>query len=884
MSSGDELHLSPVSPATAGEAERWLRVKAVFLEAVEYPEPERSAVVARACHDDTRLSDEVNSLLASEVAAVSFCETPAAAVLGIGSATDRPPLRLEPGTRLGAYEITGFHAAGGMGEVYRARHTLLARQVAIKTVNTAMATEAAKRRLIREAQHASNLSHPNICTIYEAGEEDGIPFIAMEFVEGRGLREIIRAAVPALHQSLDYGIQIADALEHAHQQHIIHRDLKSSNIVVDTNGRPIVLDFGLAKQFPESTAGRPDDSTGTGAGKLAGTLSHMAPEVLLGRRADPRSDVWSLGVLLYELVTGELPFNGATPFETSRQILDEPPKPIRGSVPLALRLLIERCLVKNPKGRYQRAADVRDALESIRRRRSWPLAGRLLVSARRRTLYAAGATGLLMLTWLVAGTRIRERFGSPSGSRVSTLAFLPLENATGDPGADYYAEGFTDALIGRLGDMTSIRIIGRLSTARVAQITNNRVEIAKRLGADAIVEGRLRKSSDRIAVEIRLVEPARGRVVWSDTYERSERQVLALQADLVRALAAEVKLTVRPGANERIATVRAVNPEAYEAYLKGRYEWNKRTTSSLRVAIAHFAEAIDLDPTYAPAHAAIADCYNQLGTLMVGTGSPREFRPRAAAAAIRALQIDPYSAEAHAALGYVRHYNWQWDDAEREFRQAIALNPSYALAHIWYANLLMSRNRLKEALEQVYIARALDPFSLIVNSNVGWVLIAANRNNDAIAQLTQTLELDSTYSHARWRLVGALMSAGRLSEAQKQAERLVALTDRASSALGVLAVVSLRTGREDVTRSILAELLERARKQYVAPGSIAAVFEALGDTDNLLVWTTRAFEERSNGVAYTDFNSGLWKRDPRFRALLARSGADHGRVQPAPHD
>ena len=856
------------------ELDRWARVKSVFLAALECPEPERSGFVALACGEDAELRDEIASLLASEKAAASFCETPAAGVLGAGEQTRaRSVPQLEPGTRLGAYEICAFLSAGGMGEVYRARHTVLDRPVAIKTVNAKLAGPDAKRRLIREARHASNLSHPNICTIHEVGEAEGTPFIVMELVDGRPLSDILRATVPALDDALDYGMQVADALEHAHQHGIVHRDLKSSNIVVDRNGRPIVLDFGLAKRLPQDTGGEPGDSTVTGHGALAGTLSHMAPEVLLGGRADARSDVWSLGVLLYELTTGELPFTGRTPFETSSAILGEPPRPLPGRVPLAVRLVIQHCLVKEPGARYQRASEVRGALEAIRRRRAWPLIGRLLISARRRTLYVLGAAALLVLVSVSAGPRLRAYLlGTPGG--ISTLAFLPLENATDDPDVDYYAAGLTDALMGQLGAAVDIRLISPASAARVARAAQTPAEVARSLGADAILVGRLRHASERIAVDIRLIEPSRGRVLWSDTYERSAQQILALQADVIRALAAEVRLTVRPAARDRLATVRAVTPEAYEAYLKGRYEWNKRTQASLQLAIAHFTEAIELDPTYAPAHAALADCYNQLGTVLVATGSPRVYRPRAAAAAIRALQIDPFSAEAHAALGFVRHYDWRPAEAEQEFRRAIELNPNYPLARIWYANLLMSRGRMQEAVAQVLVARDLDPFSLIVNANVGWVLTFAGRHEEAIAHLTQTLELDSTYAQARSRLVGALMGAGRHAEAREQAERVVRLTDRAPHMVAALAKAHAMTGRSDEARALLAELLRRARQGYVPPASIAEVFAALGDIDSALVWITQAFEERSNAIVYlaSDPLGGSMQRDPRVQALVAQAG------------
>jgi serine/threonine-protein kinase len=849
-------------------------VKAVFLAALDYPEPSQSDFVAQACEGDTDLRAEVLSLLASERAAANFGETPAAGLMGAETPQDDPLIpRLGPGTRLGAYEIRGFLSAGGMGEVYRARHTVLKRDVAIKTLSTQVTDPVAKRRLLREAEHAATLDHPNICRIYEVGEADGTPFIVMEFVDGQPLSALLRAGRPTLDDALAWGMQVADALEHAHEHGIIHRDLKSSNIVIDGVGRPIVLDFGLAKRVAD-VGGASRDSTMTMTGMMAGTLSHMSPELLRGRAADARSDVWSLGVLLYELTTGELPFQGRTQFETSSTILGEPPRPLGSDVPLAVRLVIERCLAKDPNARYQRAAEVRDALDAIRRRHSWPLVGRLLISARRRTIYVVTALAVLALPLTVVGKRLYDRFADASVRRISTVALMPLKNATGDEGADYYVAGFSDALIEQLASMADVRVIGSGSVARVARSAASGVNAAQQLGADVIVEGRVRQASDRIIVDVRLIEPKRGRVLWSDTYERGAGQVLALQADVVRALAAEIRLTIRPGARERFATVRAVNPDAYEAYLKGRYAWNRRTEESLQQAIAHFSRSTELDPTYAPAHAALADCYNQLGTMMVGTGSPRVNRPRAAAAAIQALQIDPFSAEAHATLGYVRHYDWQFEEAEQEFERAIELNPSYALARIWFANLLMSRDRIDEALAQVYAARALDPFSLIVNTNVGWVLVVAGRYEDAIAQLTRTLELDSTYVHAHWRMTWALIGAGRYADAYERAQRVVALSGRASPALGLLAEASAALGRTDEVRAILAELLERNRKGYVPPAVIATVYRQLGDIDSALVWLPRAFEERANYVVYMrlDTAAGPLQRDPRFQELIARSG------------
>jgi TolB-like protein/tetratricopeptide (TPR) repeat protein len=860
---------------SSDELERWSRIKAVFLAALERPDSERSAYVAEACAGDAELRNEIESLLASDEAAASFCETPAAGLLGAELLRPglEPAPRLPAGTRLGAYEISAFIAAGGMGEVYRARHTVLGRQVAIKTVGAQISDGAARRRLIREAKHASVLAHQNICAIYEVGEVDGVPFIVMEYADGRPLSDIVRERVPPLGVALNYGIQIAVALEHAHQQGIVHRDLKSSNVVIGPDGTAKVLDFGLSRRLPGKEGGMSREWTTTTHDALAGTLSHMAPEVLRGERADVRSDVWALGVLVYELATGELPFKGRTPFETSSAILGDPPKPMSVSVPLALRLVIERCLVKDPDGRYQRARAVIDALEAIRRRRAWPVLGPLLISARRRTLYAAAAAVVLLPGLVIVSGRLRAEFEAGFVRRVSTLALLPLENATGDPRADYYADGITDALITQLGAATDVRVLSRASTARVAGRAKTVNEIGAQLGADVIAKGALRRAAERVALDLQLVRASDGRVLWSETYERDAREVLALQADVVRGLAMAVQLTLRPAARERLATVRAVSPDVYEAYLKGRYEWNKRTPTSLRIAVEQFTRAVELDPTYAPAHAALADCFNLLGTVGVGTGSPWEFRPRAEAEAIKALQIDPYSAEAHAALGYVWHYQWRWADAERQFRRAIELNPSYSMARIWYANLLMSRSRMKEAVEQVLVARDLDPFSLIVNTNVGWVLDYAGRYEEAIAHLQYTIELDSDYVQARWRLARALMAAGRLAEAREQGDRLVALSDSSPPALSMVVNISARAGRRDEARALLGRLLERSRREYVPPASVADAFRAVGELDSAVTWLEKAFAEGSNSIAYLDQEGNApLRRDPRFQALRARVG------------
>ena len=853
------------------EPARWARVKSIVLEALDRPAGERAAFVACATGHDPALRAEVESLLASDRIAGSFCETPAAAVLG--AALSGSP-HLAPGARLGPYEIVAFIAAGGMGEVYRARHTLLGREVAVKIVGPDPHDDSASRRLIREAQHASTLSHPNICTIHDVGLADGVPFIVMEYVNGRPLHEVLRERLPRPRQALDYAVQIADALAHAHAHGIIHRDLKSSNVVVDATGTPIVLDFGLARRLPDGAGAA--GSTATVGGELAGTVSHMAPELLRGERADARSDVWSLGVLLYELATGTLPFRGRTTFETSSAILGEPPRPMGARVPLALRLVIERCLRKDPESRFQRADLVRDELTRIRRGGAALVAARLLVSPRHAEL-VAGAVGMLGVA-AVAAVALRGRVLPDhqlwgAAATVSTVAVLPLRNATGDPRGAYYADGVTDAITAQLGSVGDVRVLSRLSAARAAFLASGTADAGTVLGADFVVGGTLERVGPLVRVEAKLTARRAGRI-WSRRFERPASEILALEADVVQSLAGAIRISLRPGARERLALVRAVSPAAYEEYLKGRYEWNKRTPASIHAAMAHFTRTTQLDPSYAPAHAALADCLNQLATVMLGGGSPRELRPRAAAEAIQALQMDPYSAEAHAALGYAWHYDRRFTDAERELRRAIELNPSYSMAHIWYANLLMSELRMKEALAEVLAARELDPFSLIVNTNVGWVLDRAGRHEDAIAQLRRTLELDSSYAQARWRLAGALMNAGHPAEAIAQGERLLSLADSAAPALTMLAALNARGGRPAAARALLDVARARAGERYLPPAPIAETFAALGQTDSALTWLEKAFAERSNAIVYLagEPYDPRVRRDPRFRALVARVG------------
>jgi len=862
--------------------DRFARAKAIFCDAVERAAGERAAFVAEVCGEDDGLRAEVESLLASDNQAGSFIERPAAALLGSADPSPERRPRLEPATTLGSYVIEGLLGSGGMGEVYQARDTRLKRRVAIKIVSAGQAAgetrDKARAALLREARHASALNHPCICTVFEIGEAPGpLTYLVMEHVEGETLAEkVVRSGPLQAPQVLCYGACIAGALDHAHRRGVLHRDLKSANVMIGPGRDSVkVLDFGLARWLPDAAELQASASFATDTMALAGTLNYMAPEVLLGGTADPRSDIWSLGILLFEMAAGRLPFKGQTGFETASTILRAEALWFPAGVPLGLRLVIGRCLAKDPAQRYQRAADVSAALEALQSRGRWrAIAGLALRRVHSASLARAAGLACAIIVLATGASSTRDVSGAPLRT-MRTVAVLPLEIAPAGSADRQFADGLTEALIGEIGETGVERVISRTTVMKFRGARKPLPDIARDLGVEAIVEGSVGRSDDFVRITMRLHDGATGRVVWSTNQERPLREVVALVAQVAKAVAGGMNHKMADEVGRRLSEVRAVDPEVYEAYLKGRYNWNERTEASLRRAVDYYQEAIRLDPTFAPAHAALADCYNQLGTVMVGTGSPARFRPLAAASVIKALQIDASLAEAHATLGYVRHYDLQWAEAEREFVQAIRLNPSYALAHIWYANLLAGRLRLKEAVREVEIGRDLDPYSLAVNTNVAWTLGYAGRRDEAIAQLRRTLELDPTYVQAHMRLGGMLAGAGRFDEAMAEAETTVKLMGGSPPSLAMLAEIDIHAGRRADGLALLNQLLRDSADHYVPPAIIADLYEALGDADATLAWLEKAYSERSNKIAYLAADShALLRSDPRFDALLRRAGLE----------
>ena len=839
---------------------RWTRARDLFHAALELAPDARDAFLESACGSDQPLREEVSSLLVSDDQAGTFIEQPASALLTAAAGRTFAP-RLEPGTLVGRFEILEFLGAGGISEVYRARDSRLGRTVALKFVTDPEDREAGSRLLV-EAQHASILNHPNICAVHEAESDHDLPFIVLELVEGPTLAHVLNERRPSIREAVQWAKEIAAALDHAHRVGVIHRDLKSANVALSPTGSVKVLDFGLSRRLTPTDASVQSPAAILSHASVAGTLTHIAPEVLKGAPVDHRVDLWALGVMLYRLTTGRLPFERATPFETADAILDSEPDPLPPSVPIELRQVIERCLAKDPALRFGTAAEVRTSLEAVRLERGTPWRVGM------RAVFAALAIAIAIVGWLGWQTSKVPVPGRPM------LAVLPFDNSTGDTAQTFFADGVTEELIAALGRIDGVRVIAAGTSMRYRNAARPMRDMARTDGADRLLEGSVARVGEHISLSARVVEASTGRVLWSERYQQNARDVMALHAMIARAVARAVQVEIGADDARHFAAVRAVAPDVYEAYLKGRFYWNQRTADSLRTAIRHFETAIALDPTYAPAYASLADCYNLLGTVMVAGGSPREWRPKAMEAAIKALQIDGELGEAHATLGYVRHYDWQWTEAETSFRRAIALNPNYAQGRIWYANFLCSLGRFDEAVEEAQVARDLDPLSLIVSTNVGWVFFRARRYDEAIAEYTRGLALDHTYLQAHMRLADAYLAVGRFADAISEGETVARLANRSPAEVMMMERNKLLAGRPNEFERRLDELIASAANGYSSPATIANAYFAVGRNDEGFLWLERAYRERSNNMAYLGVEpvyDGV-RDDLRFKAMLRGIG------------
>lgn len=801
------------------------------------------------------------------------------------------------GRRLGHYQILEKVGAGGMGEVYRARDVRLERDVAVKVLPAgALSDDTARARLLREARIASALNHPHLCTVFDVGEADDHTYVAMEFVVGESLRERLAGGPLPVEQVIRYGAQIAEALEHAHERGILHGDLKSSNVMITSGDRAKVLDFGLARRLRGSEVKEATDVlhaeqlhssertrdviSEIQPGEFAGTLHYMAPELLRGEPLRQPGDLWSLGVVLYEMSAGERPFKGATAFELSSAILHDPPPPLPAQVPAPLAAVILRCLAKDPAQRGQQASEVRASLEGVDPRTSSLRSAAAGVEVRQRPLRWArwlgglGAAATLALAVVLGlnlgGWRGRLR-GEATQASIQSLAVLPLEDLSGNSGEAYFADGMTETLITDLAQISALRVISRTSVMQYKGVHKPLPQIAEELGVDAVVEGSVLRSGNWVRITAQLVRAVPEQHLWANSYDRELRDVLSVHSEVARAIAQEIRVALTPQEQARLAAAPAVNPVAHEAYLKGRYYFNKQGEgeAALRKSIEYYQQAIREDPNYALAYAGLAGAYQSLSSFYL---PPREAMPQAKAAALKALELDPNLAEAHAVLGMVHlAYAWDWAGTEQEVKRALELNPNSPAAHDLYAAYLTALGRHEQAIAESEQAQRLDPLNLNLKIYEEFYLFLARRYDALVENCQQVLELEPKLDFPRMMLSLALIRKGEAAQAIVEAQKARSV---AQSPLTLAAVggVLAEAGQRAEAEKLLVELKEIVKHRYVCSYEVAPIFLNLGKKDEAFRWLERAYSDRSDCMPWlkTDPRFDSVRDDPRFRDLMQR--------------
>jgi len=888
--------------------DRWQQLKQIFQSALERNPAERSAFLSQACADDPALRSEVESLISSHDQAGDSIEAMAAEAATEMLADDRAIV----GKQIGRYQVLSSIGRGGMGEVFRAQDASLGRKVALKLLRVEFTGDEERlRRFRQEARAASALNHPNIVTIHEIGEAEVGRFIVMEFIEGRTLREVAREPL-SLEAVLKLCGQIAKALNVAYTAGIIHRDIKPENIMVRNDGYVKVLDFGVARLATARVAGLSvNEERGyqllagavadTNPGTIVGTPAYMSPEQAARKSITGAADIFSLGIILYELATGQHPFKRDSQLACLHAIIEEQPitpSLLNPEIPAALEALILRMLEKDPRLRPD-AGEVDQMVTEIERalsggagtedggkfdpaerhtvRREQERVELFAAENERRRRASRGLFAISAVVALVAGLIYLQLFRtSPTtvSPNIRSVAVLPLENLSGDPSQDYFADGMTDEMIANLGKIRTLRVTSRTSVMQYKGAKKSLSEIARALNVDGVIEGSVKRVGNRVRITAQLIEAKADRQLWSESYERDVRDILALQDEVARAIAEAVKIKLAPEERMRLSRVRSVDPEAQEAYFKGRYHASKRNEEGLRTAITYYQEAIAKDKLYPLPHLGLADAYQALGTFLVGALPPAESFPKVEAAAREALNLDETLAEGHTFLAVIRLYRWEWREAEQGFKRALELNPSYALAHSWHAQYLASQGRLDEARQEAKRALELDPLSPYIVQNVAHMAYYARQYDEMIEYSRQALELDPNYVWARWRLGTAYVMQSRLEEAVEEGERAAALSRRSPAALSNLGMAYGRAGRQGEAQQLLNELVELSKRTYVNPFSFFSIHLALGQNDQALERLEEAVQNHLSGMIFILVNPEFdpIRSDPRFKELVRRMG------------
>ena len=782
------------------------------------------------------------------------------------------------GKTLGRYSIIEKLGAGGMGVVYRAADEHLDRDVALKVLPAgALADDESCKRFRREAMALSKLNHPNIATVHDFSSDGGVDFLVMEYILGATLADMLHSGALPEADVVRLGKQIAKALEAAHEQGLIHRDLKPGNIMVTPKGLVKVLDFGLAKLLrPQGVPAK--TLTLEGSTTLTGTLPYMAPEQLDGREVDERTDIHALGAVLYELTTGQRRSPHQSPSQIIKDILGGPPQPPRSLNPGisdGLERIILKCLETGPADRYASAKDLIADLDHLEAGDLSALSARRSGRQARPRLWRRPLPVLGVLALALAGLIFGANIGGlrglltgrPGSPGVQSLAVLPLKNISPDPGQEYVADGITDSLITELGQISTLRVISSTSVSRYKKTEESLPQIAKELKADMVVEGSVLRSGEKVRITAKLIDPADERQLWAKTFERSLGDFLALQSEIAGDITRQIGIRLSEETRLQMAKRRAVNPQAMDAYLKGAYSGD----------LENFKQAIKIDPEFALAYTKIASAHFYSG--LFGDLPPREAFSKMKQAALEALERDDSLGEAHGYLAVAwLHYDLNWAEAEKEFKRAFELNPSLSGIHHLYAHYLMAMNRTDESMSEVKLAEELDPFSWDKSQCFGWHCLFTKGYDEAIMMAREGIRQDPKNAWAHIILAWSYEQKSMIDEAVAEFQAALAEWKDNSLPLAGLGHVYGISGRTKEAREILEKLLDMSRQRYVPAYDIAVVHMGLGDKTGALDWLSKAHEERSGFLVYIKCDrrfDGL-RSEPRYSALLQRIGLPPG--------
>ncbi|MFY9554823.1 MAG: protein kinase [Blastocatellia bacterium] len=769
------------------------------------------------------------------------------------------------------YRILKKIGAGGMGEVYLAEDTRLNRRVAIKFLAAeSTADERAKKRLLHEAQAAAKLDHPNICAIYEVGEQDQHSFIVMQYIDGETLSKRIQQNSFEISEALRLAVQAAEAISEAHSHGIIHRDIKPQNIIITTRGQVKVLDFGLAKVTREDSvreSAARTESLLTEAGVAMGTVLYMSPEQLEGKPLDSRSDIFSFGCMLYEIVSGKNPFAAESTAAIASAILTREPEPLArysDRAPEELQRIVRKCLEKNRDRRYQTMRDVATDLGNLKQEidshngaavKSLPPR-----TASRRFLIPAIAVGALAV--LIAGAYLltAKKNVSPSALRetpIDSLAILPLMNASDDADAEYLADGITESMINSLSQLSKLRVVARTTVFRYKNRTDP-LNVGKELSVRAVLTGKVTRRGDVLIIQADLMDVADGAQLWGDQYNRKVSNIVSVQEEIAKQISEKLRVKLTGDEQKLLAKRYTENAEAYQLYLKGRYFWNKRSAEGMKKSLEYFQQAVDLDPRFALAYTGIADSHNYLGYSIISARAPSEVLSKSKEAALKALELDDTLAEAHVSLAIpLLLYDRKWSDAEREFALALKLNPNYATGHHWYSHYLVAMGRIEESLIESQKALDLEPLDLPINAHLGWHHLFARQYDQAIAQCQKALDMDSSFLPA-YLFIGQSYEQRRMyKEAITKFQEAVRLSGGSAVMIAALGHAYALSGRHAEGEKVLDELNDLSKQRYVSPADIAMVYAALNRKDEAFQWLEKAYQESSSALVYL-------KVDPAF--------------------